>query len=157
MQATVQGVIDFSQADFGDPRWWRRVRLLLDGLEKQNEREQLDRVHRHNTALFGAMLESEGFEKVQQQSVALIDLIDATYFAGVTAEKEAQKHKIIRQRIDSWEQRHGKLDDPETKKKIENTARALTEMYYEALEENAQGGIMAPPQPKEQPEPYRFT
>ena len=152
----MQGIIDFSKADFDDPKWWRRVRLLLDGLEQQNEREQLDRLHRHNTALLGAALDNEVFQQAQKKSMAVIDLIDATYFAGIESEKEEQKLRVVRQRIDSWEQRHGKLDDPKTQQKIRDTANALTEMYHEALAENAQDTVMALP-PEEPPTPYRFN
>jgi hypothetical protein len=67
VQAAVEGVIDFREARLNDRYWWKRVNVLLKGLERRNRFLSYDAMFRMHLALVAnSGLTEESFDKEKQ-------------------------------------------------------------------------------------------
>lgn len=133
IQAAVEGVVDFSQADPYDKHWYMYRQLVLAGLKKKKEIElsQLDAMTRWRWLvlhkLYGDNLSEETATSLTRpQKLAF----EALYFPEDDAEEKALKTRVVSD-MQAWENQFGSLDDPEVQKKlaswVENMERLMEE------------------------------
>lgn len=131
-QAAACNLVDLKEARSNDRRWFKKLRLLIDEIERKNYIELLK--VRHSS--FCAMLVRSQDDDLAREIVKSIENLEAEirdylfpYFAN---KQESKDNKVIRvnesrnKRLKSaWEAKFGSLDDPETQRKIEEDIRML--------------------------------
>jgi hypothetical protein len=125
VQAAAEGTIDFSEVRFGDWRWISKIRLLVGYLDNKNRREQLLVTHANNCGFVASgSLTSKSFESLKEANSDLHNKICNTYYPSSAkiddmAEYEINKYQLM------WEERFGRLDDPEVQQKIADTCNFM--------------------------------
>jgi hypothetical protein len=127
VEAATRGIVDFSQAKFFDPAWRRRVKYLIGGLQDLNRREELKSDHSYYLSLLNIPnLKPDLFGDVVKLLERTRTRLEAAWRPWVTPESnEAQKTAEAKRLQTLWERQWGKLDDPETQRKIAATAAAM--------------------------------
>jgi hypothetical protein len=126
VQAAAAGVIDFGRADPRDPKWWRYLRLILDQLERQNLKECYRLYNDRILAMLSrSNLTKESTELLLDDSETRITSIIKLLFPWLeVSREEVRKQQAVKLR-EAWESWFGKLDDPETQRRINETAEWL--------------------------------
>jgi hypothetical protein len=123
VQAAAAGVLDFGRADPRDPKWWRQLRLIVNQLEQ----EKLKEYHRLYNDRVVAMLSRtdltrEGAERLLEESDKRIDNIAKLLFPWIDLDRESVRQEEAQKLRSTWESWFGKLDDPDTQRRIRETA-----------------------------------
>jgi hypothetical protein len=123
VQAAAAGVVDFSRADPDDPKWWRHLRLVLDQLER-NHLKEYHRLYNERviSVLSRADLARESGEKLLEESDSRIDNIAKIMFPWADLDRTTIRQEQAKQLRELWESWFGKLDDPDTQRRIQVTA-----------------------------------
>lgn len=126
VQAAAAGVIDFGRADPMDNKWWRHLRLILNQLEQENLKEY----HRLYNDRVVAMLcrtdlSRESAEKLLEESDSRIGSMVKIMFPWVDLSRDTVRKEQAAQLRAAWESWFGKLDDPDTQRRIRETAEWL--------------------------------
>ena len=67
VDAAVEGIIDYKEARFNDPAWWRRFRLLIEGLNRRKNYVVADAAYRLQLAkLLVPNLKEEALQETAQ-------------------------------------------------------------------------------------------
>jgi hypothetical protein len=94
VEAHVKGLIDFREANFEDPTWWRRLRAVLAAVNRGRNKEALTALYRFQCALVAnSGLTTESFEKVQERALDLRDDIISVLEPWTGQDKEERKTK----------------------------------------------------------------
>lgn len=124
VRAAARGIVDFSEADIDDPVWYRKLRFLLVEMNKEDRRQlkRFDHAASMTAAIVNAIQKrspvdsmSDGLDTVIEMSNSLWPWLKADKYRETMAEQLAA----------SWANEFGDMDDPETKKRIEETANAI--------------------------------
>lgn len=124
----MRGLIDFSKADFFNPRWHRRVRLLLQGVSAEADKELFQLIHQRALGEFGIdRITEESLDSAQDRATDAMDTLLSLYrpwqFNRKTKEeKEKEEFGGLRK---SWQKTFGSLDDPEVQETIARMRRAM--------------------------------
>jgi hypothetical protein len=126
IQAAAAGVVDFGRADPRDPKWWRHLRLIIDRLEQENFKEW----HRlYNERVVSVLarndLTQESNDRLLDESDARIDGIVKVMFPWLDLSRDTVRKEQAQQLRETWESWFGKLDDPDTQRRIRETAEWL--------------------------------
>jgi DNA-binding MarR family transcriptional regulator len=126
VQAAAAGVVDFGRADPRSPKWWRYLRLILDQLEQKNLKEYHRLYNDRVVAILSRTdLTRESAERMLEESDSRIDSIAKVLFPWIELDRESVRKDEIQKLRAAWEDRFGKLDDPETQRRIRNTVEWL--------------------------------
>ncbi len=126
VQAAATGVVDFGRADPRDPKWWRYLRLFVDHLEQKNLKEYHQLYNDRVIAILGRTdLTRDSAEKLLDESESRIGSIAKILFPWADLDRTSMRKEQAIQLRSSWESWFGKLDDPETQKRIRDTAEWL--------------------------------
>lgn len=72
VQAAVDGLIDYSKARLRDNAWWRRLRILLKGVQRKNHLVDLTAAYNYELALLSnSRLTDESFQSGQERAKEL--------------------------------------------------------------------------------------
>lgn len=125
VRAALDGVIDFSQADFLDPRWHARLHLLLEELTQQDYREFLKMKAGRELAYISSPFHDENSWAAHTKAEAeyLEDWTDNLF--GIKTERGDRRARIAKAHRDAWQQEFGQMNDPETQRKIDETVASL--------------------------------
>jgi hypothetical protein len=126
VQAATAGVLDFGRADPRDPKWWRYLRLIINQLEQENLKEY----HRlYNDRVVSMLsrtdLTRESAERLLEESDSRIDNIAKVLFPWINLDRESIRKEEAQKLRSAWESWFGKLDDPDTQRRIRETAEWL--------------------------------
>jgi hypothetical protein len=125
-QAAAAGVIDFGRADPRDPKWWRYLRLIVNQLEQQNLKEYHRLYHdRIVSVLTTTGLTQESLGKLWDDSDSRIGSIGKILFPWIELDRTAVRVKEAEHLRTQWESWFGKLDDPDTQRRINEVATWL--------------------------------
>ena len=92
VRAAVHGVIDFRAARLNDPAWWRRLRILLHGLEQDLDAQVHDAGFRYYLAQVAhGNLTEECFSRMQEQA-------QAAYYRVINTARPWDKQSSLAQR-----------------------------------------------------------
>lgn len=124
-------MIDFAEADLFDRKWWRKLRLLLNGLERDNQLRWAETVHRHNTAVAGVPdLKPDVFEKASKHAAENLEGIYGTLFPY--ARKDGDRSQEIDSYRKAYVERFGDWQtDPAAKANLDRLVEFLTKRAAE--------------------------
>ena len=129
MQAAARGLIDFSLIDPRSHRDKFKIRLLLTEIQKQNELQLYDMLHRQVVSqLSNANLAQDSLKNVWEAANSIYDRSKDLGLPWLKAAKEAVASKETSKYTGlkaSWTQAFGDPDDPLIKAQIDATARWL--------------------------------
>jgi hypothetical protein len=126
VQAATAGVVDFGRADPRDLKWWRHLRLIVDQLERNNLREYYRLYYDRTVTVLGRTdLSHESATRLLDESDTRIDSIAKLLFPWITWDRQKIREQEAVQLRASWEAWFGKLDDPDTQRRIRETAAWL--------------------------------
>ena len=126
--AAVEGIVDFSRIDWEVPEDRLNLRLRLEGLVAKWRREELETYI--DVYSFLAERSKEAFDRLVE---ILEDYEDC--YRPWRGERERHGARSTMERLMAvWEERFGKLDDPQTQKGIEWTVKELTRLRLEEKE-----------------------
>jgi hypothetical protein len=126
VQAAAAGVVDFGRADPRDPRWWRYLRLIVDRLEEENLKEYHRLYNERVVSVLGRTdLTSESAHKLLEESDSRLDQIAKILFPWVELDRATIRQQQAMQMRASWESWFGKLEDPDTQRRIRDTVEWL--------------------------------
>lgn len=138
IQASTLGIIDFSQAKFYEPKWRRRLRLALIGLERLNNQRHSDLTARHYAAVLSAPnIEADNWKEVQDKAVEAVYDHQFAFDPSQYKTKEERERAAVRRDIDRWQRRFGDLHSPEVQDRIKRTADALRRLKEQTAAEEA--------------------
>ena len=125
VRAAVDGVVDFSNADLMDPRWHKRLSLVIDEMDRKDELKFYEALHRRYLTFLLMGSDSvaiiEGNAKKEKQA---IDRISDIIFMTEGNERDTQKATAIWARK-AWAQAWGDPSDPEVRSNIDAIAAGL--------------------------------
>jgi hypothetical protein len=123
IQAATAGVVDFGKADPRDPRWWLSLRLILGRLEQENIRECHELYYDQVMAVLGRdWLTQESYDRLFDAADNKTTAIARIRFPWANLDPRANQMQETARLKASWEAVFGKLDDPETQRRIQATA-----------------------------------
>jgi hypothetical protein len=123
VQAATAGVVDFGRADPRDSKWWLGLQLILDRLERENLKEYHRLYHDRVLAVLGRdELPREAADALIDESDRRITRIGQILFPWADLDPNAARQKEAERLKASWESWFGRLDDPETRRRIQQTA-----------------------------------
>jgi hypothetical protein len=126
VQAAAAGVVDFGRADPRDPKWWRYIRLIVDQLERENLRQYHRLCNDRIVAVLGRDgLGRESATRLLAESDRRIAGIAKILFPWIDHDRQESRQDQARQLRGAWEAQFGKLDDPETQRRIRRTVEWL--------------------------------
>jgi hypothetical protein len=126
VQAAAAGVVDFGRADPRDPKWWRYLRLIVNQLEQENLKEYHRLYNDRAIAMLARTdLTRESADKLLDESDARINSIVKVLFPWIEINRESAWKDQATKLREIWESWFGKLDDPETQRRIRNTTEWL--------------------------------
>jgi hypothetical protein len=128
VEAAVRGLVDFSEARFFDPGWTRRLKLILSSLQRLNLREEMSLNHAYYLGLLAIPgLDDQSTKNLQEQLADVRERLDVTYrpWHEDSGEKQEQRKKQMATMTSAWEEKYGRMDDPEVQRKIMATLEGL--------------------------------
>ena len=141
-EAAVRGIIDFSKARFFDPAWQRHAQSLLLGLQRLNKKEQADIRHRHYCAVMQmAKLSEESAGETEQAATVELHRYEDAFLPNAKEVRKQAEEGVAKGRVSRWEDRYGKMNDPETQERIRQTAEALRALREKTAAEDERGSI----------------
>jgi hypothetical protein len=131
VRAQVRGVIDFHEARLLDPKWWKRVNILLTELERDYDLQMIQAAYRLHLAFLGnGQLTPESFESSQKRAKETFsDIIGVLYpWQGGSVEMRRKENQSLRE---AYKKLVGDPDDPEFKKIIAAEVARMTSTTVE--------------------------
>jgi hypothetical protein len=123
VQAAATGVVDFGRADPRDPKWWRYLILVVDRLEQENLKEYHRLYNERVVAVLSRTdISRESAEKLLEESDARLDSVTKILFPWAKLDRKAVHVEEAQKLRETWESWFGKLDDPDTQRRIQETA-----------------------------------
>ena len=131
MMAAVRGIIDYSEAQLLDVSWWRRTRVLLNGMQRDSDLKLREAVYQYHLALVAnSALDDESFKKVQGAAKDTFDdILEAYRPWDDEARSDRYKHGVSGA-MEAYKRLIGDPDDPEYQRKI-----LLDKIRADALQE----------------------
>ena len=147
VEAAARGVVDFRQAKFFDPAWRRRLKYLLGGLQDLNYREELKQDHDYYLSLLSVpTLKPELRGDIIKLLGDTRQQLEVSWRPWITPEnREAAKAQESKKLQTLWERQWGKLDDPDTQRRINATAAALRNQREENSQQISPDDIISDP------------
>ena len=125
IRAAATGVVDFSKADLAAPEWHLHVSTLLDGFAGLIKLEHTKmKLQRHWILMGIPHIEAQMFSNTSEEEIDTFNGYIAQLHGGDSV-IQREHNRMQRELKDAWENEFGKLDDPETIKKIDDTVEAL--------------------------------
>jgi hypothetical protein len=94
VDASLRGLIDFKEARLLDKQWWRYIRLMLNGLSRENDRERWQTQYDMDLALLGSeRLKGEAWVKVHERVISVRDALLASISPWEDREMRGAKKK----------------------------------------------------------------
>lgn len=123
IQAATAGVVDFGRADPRDPKWWLGLRLVLGRLERENVRECHRLYYDQVMAVLARdWLTQESYDRLFDAADNKTVSIARILFPWADLDPAARQAQEAERLKASWEAMFGRLDDPETQRRIRATA-----------------------------------
>lgn len=139
VQAAVEGVLDFSQAQPFDPKWHRRVQLTLNALERANDRKLKELLlRRTELAVYMGNYEGDGRKEMADRADTLYYGIEETFYPNEQDARDDAEKSAIRSDISAWEAQFGAMDDEKTKKKLTAFAAAMEKLREDTAQQQSE-------------------
>lgn len=137
----MRGVIDFHQARLLDPAWWRRCRILLNGMQQEEDLTVARSVFDYHLALVGnAGLTEDSFKGAQERARrAYQDILGVLRpWEGSAEDRKKQEYQALR---DAYVAHFGDPSDPVWQEEYQRQMDAWLKQREEA-EANSEPAVM---------------
>jgi BMFP domain-containing protein YqiC len=132
VQAAVGGFVDFRQSKRYDPKWHQFLRLVLDGLSRQNRRELKSLLYSQAVAVYTSRrIKAEQMDEIAQKVSDLYHDIHESLYPHEKNLRTQYEKQMVKQDIRGWEARFGSMSEEETKKKIDEFAAAMERLRHD--------------------------
>jgi hypothetical protein len=130
-KAATLGVIDYRQADWHNPSWWKHWRYLVNAIDKQDDEKLLELAFKYQLALISnSSISADDFSKLQKSGKNIFKEIESTTRPWIEELRKAQQEDEITSFKETWKNLVGfSLDDPEAKAEWE---RKVEESFEES-------------------------
>jgi hypothetical protein len=138
LRSATRGIIDYTEADILNPVWWRRWRLIIRTLIREDNRSILHDKYQFDLALVShGQLGSDTFKSVQETAREAFEDLKATarpWNGRATAEDRRREEKEIFD--DEWEYHFGfRPDDIDALEEWESEVAEITNSTFSELDE----------------------
>lgn len=138
-QAAVEGVFDFRGFDVLDPRHWRRLHVFLDGLVAKNERQYgRDVLPYFVGRLVVSAASEDGAQREVERIVDVLEDIKRSLWPWAESTRKRERYRTTKALLEAWERVYGRMDDPETQRRIQATVEHLRQMRQGKRQERQQ-------------------
>lgn len=129
VEAAMLRVIDFRDADPLDRRWWARLRLALDHVERANVARLRRLYYDYDLAILsrGGLTEKSDRDFVKAAEAKLFAMANAMRPWDAKDSEQGRKDEVAALG-EAWAREFGDYSDPATQQAIEETVRMLTKM-----------------------------
>ena len=133
IQAAVRGTIDFTQARQLDPAWWQKVRLILHGMEREDDFTLFREIYRWHLAFLGnSSLTAAGFREQQEAAQEVLLKLAAILRPWDAKTQQQMKREEYESLLAKYRKEIGDPDSPEFQAELQRqleefTASAATE------------------------------
>ena len=112
--AAVKGTVDFRDARVLDTAWWRRLKLLLGGVQREYDAEILTALFNYDLALVAnSGLSEDSFKAVQKSAKDAFEKLHAVYRPWLDFDEYAVRMSEAEQHREAYKALIGDLEDPE--------------------------------------------
>lgn len=116
-----------------DRRWWRKLWWVLDQVESENVVRLAEMEHRVHAGAMDYKAGGDCFRVHWDQALALQSKVGRELFPWLPADDPVD---AARKMTADWEKNFGRLDDPETQRKVRATVEFLHSQAAKAREQN---------------------
>ena len=139
VRSAVRGIIDYRQADWHNPMWWKRWRYLIGGMENETQTQLIELVYKYQLALMSnSTLSANDFSGVQKEARSLFSSIEnetKPWAVRTEADKVEQTRKEFKE---NWKRLIGfDLEDKEAVTKWENDIAQVLQEKTKTQQEKA--------------------
>jgi hypothetical protein len=129
VMAAAQGMIDFREADPQDKRWWFKLRMLLDHIERTNIVSQHRLYYDYDLAILARdeLTDRASRQFVKDAESRLYKIVNL-WRPWETHDPAEGPQAQIEAMSAAWAQEYGDPSAPETQKAIAETVRMLQKM-----------------------------
>jgi hypothetical protein len=129
VRAAARGLVDFREADPRSTRWWAKLRLVLDELERDALVQQHRLHYDYNLAILSRNELREAparqfFKDAEKKLTQIAGLLRPWAAADPEAAQRAQAEAMSK----AWDQTFGRHDDPAVQADIAETVRMLNKL-----------------------------
>ncbi len=121
IKAAATGVIDFKEIDILGRKWWQKVNILLDQLEKQHYADILTIQHLQHSCALGEM-DRSSFEHHWKEAALKTIGLHRLLFPYVKT--DVPESEVVKSG-ERWKQIWGDNNNPEFQKKLKDWAKAV--------------------------------
>lgn len=126
LQAAVLGAVDFRNGRHFDPKWWKQLRVRLQGLEWQQQIRYWELLQRHHVSLLSVPnLKQDVFATANKAAGLYAEQIHDALFPWTAAPRQAESEAAGKDLRQAWIDIWGDPADPEVQKRIDDTVAAL--------------------------------
>mgnify|MGYP003343225361 CR=1 FL=1 len=134
LQAAASNLIDFKEAKSNDRAWYKKLRLLLDSVERNNYIEYLKIKTNINCAMLVRSEDGDMAAEILNNLESIETDFKSTLFPYLVkrSNKDNNVIEVNKERntrlVNEWEKLYGRIDDPATQKKINDSIKFLEDM-----------------------------
>lgn len=139
VKAHLSGAVDFREMRPRDPGWWRRLNLIIKGLEMEDESRVVEALRSHHLAMIssGALTE-EDFSKYQKLAIEGFYRFLGTVRPWESVDPEQLRRDEYSKLRREYVRMFGDPNDPEFQKKLDETLEWMDKRLKEKPQEDAE-------------------
>jgi hypothetical protein len=130
IQSAARGIIDYREADWRNPMWWKRWRYLTQNMENQIQAQLVESVYNYQLALMSnSMLSPENFNKVQKEACELFERLEDNlkpWLSKVKVDREKEESDNFKE---NWKRLVG--FDPNDRQAVANWEKSIKAVLQE--------------------------
>jgi len=126
-QAAVTGAMDFARMDPRDKWWWRKLRWVLELINRRNVAQMLEVQHRHWVTLFSnASLDDSSFSSTKEQAQGALNRLMHTIFPWI--EEDAVQASGAESIVSEFRELYGYPGDPRYEQMLADMMAAFKQL-----------------------------
>jgi hypothetical protein len=126
VEASAEGIIDFTAIRPRDPHWWIHFRAMLGYLERRKSLQWATWSREFHQAKYAVdRITDDSFSTAQKETGKLIADTFDLLFPWLQENREGVLVDEARELRDAWVERFGDPDDPEIQERIQKTVETL--------------------------------
>lgn len=136
LRLAVLGVVDYREADWHSPTWWKRWRYLARTIEDQSTAKLLDASFRFQLALVSnPRISSDDFTKTQKEAQEIFADLEGNLRPWLGRSREDRKQRESQTFREQWKEVAG--FDPSDKEALDRWSEELRRVTHAQVESRA--------------------
>lgn len=120
----MQGVIDYRDADWHSPMWWKRWRYLVQAMEEQSYEKMLNITYKFQLALVSnSRISAEDFSNVQREARELVNDLECQLCPWLGGTREERKKQEFQSFREQWKRAAG--FDPSDREAVADWSQSI--------------------------------